>query len=66
MNENYVPDEVAKEFEEYYGKTRGITIAAFGVDMTAHMEMAAKVAFFAGYGCGLLKAERTLIRGDKK
>lgn len=60
MNKNYDMDEVAKDFEDYYSKTRGVTVAAFGIDMTAHIETAAKVAFFAGYASGLLKAEKYL------
>lgn len=60
MNEDFNLDVIAKDFEDYFSKTRGITVAAFGIDMTAHMEQAARTAFYIGYANGLVKAAEKL------
>lgn len=57
-----ITDEVEKEFEEYFSKTRGLTIAAFGLDIAGKIETAARLAFLAGYTGGLSKAERMIRR----
>lgn len=62
MNQKYLPDEIAEEFEEYYSKSRGMTVVAHGLDVAASIEFAAKVAFFAGYACGLVKVEESLLK----
>ena len=59
-------NNVAADFEAYYSKIRGMGVAALGIDMAENHEIGCKTAFFAGYACGMLAAEKTILNPSKE